>query len=167
MFFCPSDPYRGLTTDWGVSGGQNKARICHYFAVAGSTEGSNTGILGSAPTYSHCNWHDGMFYNDSDTRVADIQDGLSNTAMLSETWGRTSVNHDKTGESSRAMNLHSVVYLDWTPNSNHSNPWKSNGFHPGGVFLAYADGSVHFVTDTVQLNVFKASATISGGEAGL
>ena len=34
---CPSDNYRGLTTNWG---GQ-RARILHYYAVNGSNEGSN------------------------------------------------------------------------------------------------------------------------------
>lgn len=162
VFLCPSDPYRGLTTDWASS--QNKARICHYYAVAGSIEGSNTPHPGSVATYSHCNYHDGMYFNDSNTRAADVQDGLSNTAMLSETWGRISPNHDAPGESSRGMNLHTVVYLDWTPNSNQSNPWKSNSFHPGGVFMAFGDGSVRFVTDAVRLEIFQAYATIRGGE---
>jgi hypothetical protein len=32
------------------------------------------------------------------------------------------------------------------------------------VNFAYADGSVHFVSDTVPLGVYRAMATIAGGE---
>lgn len=162
FFLCPSDPYTGLTTEWASA--LNKARICHRYAVAGSIEGSNTPHPDGTLQYSHCNFHNGMFFNDSATRAGDILDGLSNTIAVCETWGRTSVDHDVPGESSRGMNLHSVVYLDWTPNSNRTNPWKANSFHAGGVTTAYADGSVRFTPDTVELRVFQASASIAGGE---
>lgn len=168
-FLCPSDPYRGLTTNWGVGDGRNQARICHYYAVAGSIEGSNKLHPGSPSGYSHCNYHDGMYFNDSATKAADVRDGLSNTAMLCETWGRKYPNHaapaGMPGESSRGMNLHTVVYLDWTPNSNQSNPWKANSFHAGGVTMGFGDGSVRFIFDQVELPVFQSFATIQGGEA--
>ena len=172
FFLCPSDPYRGLTTDWGVAN-DNKARICHVYGVAGSNEGSSTPHNDGAQTYGHCNKHDGIFYNDSDTTMQAIRDGASNTAMLCETWGRSWPNHSPetpvppgfpTGESSRGMNLHTVVYFVSTPNSNHINPWKANSFHPGGVMTCFADGSVHFISDTIELDVFKGMATIAGRE---
>ncbi len=162
FFLCPSDPYRGLTTDWGTP--LNKARICHRYAVAGSVEGSGEPHPGRILQYSHCNYHDGMFFNDSDTHISDVGDGLSNTMAVCEVWGRKSINHDSPDESSRGMNLHTAVYLDWTPNSNQSNPWKANSFHPGGVNTVFADGSVQFISDAVELRLFQAMATIDGGE---
>jgi prepilin-type processing-associated H-X9-DG protein len=36
--------------------------------------------------------------------------------------------------------------------------------HPGGVNVGLADGSVHFVDDAVDLTVWRAMATIAGGE---
>ena len=36
--------------------------------------------------------------------------------------------------------------------------------HPGGVFAALGDGSVHFYTDDISLFVFRAMGTIDGGE---
>ena len=68
------------------------------------------------------------------------------------------------GESSRGMNLHTVVYFVSPPNSNHIDPWKANSFHPGGVMTCFADGSVHFIPDTIELDVWKGLATIAGGE---
>ena len=32
LFLCPSDPYRGLTTNWGPGAELNRARIAHYYA---------------------------------------------------------------------------------------------------------------------------------------
>jgi len=169
---CPSDPYRGLTTNWG----SRQARIMHYYAVQGSNEGSRLQHPDQTPgisTYGHCNAHDGMFYNDSKTRMSDIRDGSSNTAMLCEVWGRKYPGHVTPpdtapdyvgGESSRGMNLHSAVYFYYTPNSNHSSPWRARSFHAGGVNMVFADGSVHFVTDTIDFKTFQSLATIAGGE---
>ncbi len=168
-FFCPADPYTGLTTVWGLGG---RARINHYYAVSGSDENSTLPHPDGTTSYPHCNAHNGMFFNDSRTAAKNIRDGLSHTAMVCETWGRTTISHidgDSSGttglEISRGMNLHNVVYFDWTPNSNHTNPWKANSFHSGGVHVAFADGSVRFIHNTVSLDVFRAMATIRGGES--
>jgi prepilin-type N-terminal cleavage/methylation domain-containing protein/prepilin-type processing-associated H-X9-DG protein len=179
IFLCPSDPYTGLTTPWGPQDQTDVARICHYFAVAGSSEASAlphpngaVNYVGGVP-YGHCNAHDGIFYNDSKTRIEDVRDGVSKTAMFFESWGRIWPMHVPPAvippgypnfESSRGMNLHTVVYLDWTPNSNHTNPWKTNSFHPGGVHAAMADGSVRWVSDLISLAMIKAMATRNGHE---
>jgi len=36
--------------------------------------------------------------------------------------------------------------------------------HVGGVQFAYADASVHFVSDSIPLGLYRALATINGGE---
>ena len=58
-----------------------------------------------------------------------------------------------------------------TPNSRFPNIYVSNyGFfaarsaHPGGVIALKADGSAAFVSDTVDLDVWRAAATIAGNE---
>jgi prepilin-type N-terminal cleavage/methylation domain-containing protein/prepilin-type processing-associated H-X9-DG protein len=169
LFHCPSDPYLGLTTLWGGY----RARIIHYYAVHGSNENTTRPHRDQKPGktwYGHCNWHDGIFYNDSDTHIRDIRDGLSTTAMICEVWGRKYRDHVAPNpapygeESSRGMNLHTAVYFDYTPNSTQQNPWKANSFHQGGVNCLFADGSVHFISDAIELRTFKALATIAGGE---
>ena len=40
----------------------------------------------------------------------------------------------------------------------------SRSFHPGAVVVAHVDGSTHVVADTIPQNVWRARATISGGE---
>jgi len=75
-----------------------------------------------------------------------------------------------------AGHLHVYVYFDWPPNSWRNfdpndpgptvgmDPWRVNSFHAGGCHVAFCDGSVHFVTDWVDDRVFRACATINGGE---
>ncbi|MFM8635665.1 MAG: DUF1559 domain-containing protein, partial [Planctomycetia bacterium] len=158
-WLCPTDPYTGLTTVWGAGGDSNKARIAHYYAVNGSGESITSPHPDGTTSYSHCEAYDGMFYNDSQTRVAAIADGLSKTAMVCEVWGRRYAAHVEPAnrpygeESSRGMNLHMSVYFDWTPNATQSNPWKPNSFHRGGVQVGFADGSVRFVADTIRGDV--------------
>jgi prepilin-type N-terminal cleavage/methylation domain-containing protein/prepilin-type processing-associated H-X9-DG protein len=41
----------------------------------------------------------------------------------------------------------------------------ARSYHPGGVNLALADGSVHFIADTILPATWKALGTRSGGEA--
>ena len=57
------------------------------------------------------------------------------------------------------------------PNSRFPNLYISNygfiaarSYHSGVVNALYADGSVHTVSNSVDLGVWRASATIAGGE---
>lgn len=157
---CPSNPNNGFTNPW-EGNPLNACRNLHYYAVAGSNEFSTRTFPGSIETYGHCNANDGMFFNDSSTRIGQVRDGLSNTAMLCEVWGQAGFGNPP---EARGMALHAEVYFDWTPNSNRLDPWKPNSFHPGGVHIALADGSVRFVGNSINLSLMRALATINGRE---
>jgi prepilin-type processing-associated H-X9-DG protein len=49
------------------------------------------------------------------------------------------------------------------------NIWYNNhsfrSRHPSGLQFALADGSVHFVNNSINLDLYRALATIQGGEA--
>lgn len=48
---------------------------------------------------------------------------------------------------------------------NGNNEWAaSRSRHPGGVQVAYCNGSVAFVADTIGLNIWRAIGSIDGGE---
>ncbi len=38
------------------------------------------------------------------------------------------------------------------------------GFHPGGILISSADGSVAFYVENIDPNVFVAHVTMAGGE---
>lgn len=42
--------------------------------------------------------------------------------------------------------------------------WQFGGAHPGGAMVAFADGSVRFLLETIASGVFEAIATVAGGE---
>ncbi|MDR1053453.1 MAG: DUF1559 domain-containing protein [Planctomycetaceae bacterium] len=41
---------------------------------------------------------------------------------------------------------------------------KAASNHPGGVNVAFGDGSIRLVTNSVELNIWRALSTVSGGE---
>jgi prepilin-type N-terminal cleavage/methylation domain-containing protein/prepilin-type processing-associated H-X9-DG protein len=159
VYQCPSDPYDGLTAPWdGVE--LEVARIMHYFAVAGSIELSE--LAWSTPTLDwHCRPNNGMFFNDSSVRIADVVDGMSNTIMMCEVKGRFA--NTGTPPDGRGLHLHAVSYLDRAPNSG-TGPWYPDGFHTGGVQVGMADGSVRFISKSIHIPTLQALATIKGSE---
>lgn len=53
---------------------------------------------------------------------------------------------------------------NWIRGVENSNYNFSNSNHPGGVGVCYGDGSVHFISDTIALDVWRAMSTCAGGE---
>lgn len=47
-------------------------------------------------------------------------------------------------------------------------PYRSqfgfNSMHPGGISFVFVDGSVHYLSESIELGVYRALATIKGGE---
>ena len=47
--------------------------------------------------------------------------------------------------------------------------WENNesfrSRHPGGLHFAFADGSVRFIREDIELTTYRGLATIQGGEA--
>jgi len=177
-FKCPSDTYTGLV-QWVAS--LPPSRSVNYFSCAGDNEWSKlahrdgTRYTTDQAAPNHANATNGVFYNDSTTRLSDITDGASSTALLSETWGRayqfpTSDDGTSSDSYGHGMICHMYVYFDWTPNSyrnfsgGYMHPWRINSFHAGGAHVALCDGSVHFISELVDHDAFKALATINGGE---
>ncbi len=69
------------------------------------------------------------------------------------------------------MAYHNQVYFQEAPNTVTEchglgavcrSIWRAASFHPQGVFSVFADGSVHFIANEIDLDVFQAFSTISG-----
>ena len=67
------------------------------------------------------------------------------------------------------------VWCHGAPQNDRHRPWTTgDGYttdtcaarsvHPGGVQVLLADGSVRFVSETIDLTTWRALATIAGGE---
>ena len=184
IFLCPSDPYDGLTsvsTDALAvdnNDANDVARICHYGVVAGAKPRAlkhpdNT-ALHTAAADLRCNAQEGIFYNDSGLSMANVRDGASTTAMLAETWGRvwrheivpTNMLDRPSGYPayswSNGMNHFAMVFFEVSPNLDHRQPDRVNSFHPGGVQVSFADGSIRFIANTMDFATYQALSTRNG-----
>ena len=61
-----------------------------------------------------------------------------------------------------------IVIDVWSANENDGGPtfaaFASRSYHPGGVNTLFADGSVHYIKDSVDGRVWRGLGTIAGGE---
>ena len=93
---------------------------------------------------------DSMFEGNEGLRIARITDGTANTIMVLE--------------------LNSEAAVDWTKPQDlqfdADNPLAGLGAaHPGGFSAAFADGSVHFITNTINPETFRRLLMKSDGQA--
>jgi prepilin-type processing-associated H-X9-DG protein len=184
IFLCPSDPATRQTswTDRGNLEGV-RAGVTNYKGVSGANWGAdqsqnnpsiptdwrNAGTNGS---YDGLQEGDGIFYRCDYQRplqFGDITDGLSRTFMLGEDlpgeniWFSWAYANKPFGTCAIPPNVKRPGggdYPSWDWHNKHS--FRSR--HPGGVQFAYADGSVHFIKNSIDLSVYRAMATIRGGE---
>ncbi len=180
-FMCISDPVSPKTkTFWGGIGTSDQGFSGNYVACATSEYFRRTTNADSLDL-------DGMYYALSKTRLSDITDGSSNTAILSE----LILSPDTTGHviHGRYHNpSHGGVFfstrvppntlvpdrLNWC----HGTPIKRapciytdqdmfvsvRSWHTNGVNVALADGSVRFIISNVDPVAFKALGSRNGGE---
>jgi prepilin-type processing-associated H-X9-DG protein len=129
--------------------GQGLPGPMHYVGIAGSGT--------DAPSLPTGHRRAGIFGYDRQTQLVDIPDGASITMMLAET---TLANGPWT-----AGGPPTVRGLDQGRQPYLGHGRQFGGAHPGGAMVAFADGSVRFVSETIAPSVFEAISTIAGGEA--
>jgi len=176
-YVCPSDPGSNkLSTNRANGSTGSGTGPTNYKGVAGSNWawGSfpNTGHTGNNNGIDAGN---GMIYRGDNTRalqLSRIADGTSNTLMIGEDLmdinqhcGWVRANH-ATGTCAIPLNNGLVT---GQPGFNNPGNWENlysfRSRHTGGGNFAFADGSVKFIVEAIDLNLYRNLATISGGEA--
>jgi prepilin-type N-terminal cleavage/methylation domain-containing protein/prepilin-type processing-associated H-X9-DG protein len=177
-YICPSAAAQdGDSTKWKLS---------HYTTVAGGNTNERIDLedygCGDIET-------SGIFYIDSDTRVAEITDGTSNTLAVGERkyifrdWlsGAVASNIPSPGSicSGAFKNVRYPINPDHytlgffvgdnnapsgAPKTMLLNDLPFASDHPGGAHFGYADGSVHFINDTIDFTIYQGLATKAGQE---
>lgn len=108
---------------------------------------------------------DGPMYHNSFLSLAHITDGLSQTLLVGE---RTSQRGYCTWAGvmpGDACVLAAVVGSAILPPN--AKDWHAHGFssqHPGGAQFLFGDGSVHMISDTIDVQTYRALATASAGD---
>ncbi len=181
MYVCPSaEP---PVDDWQNTG-VNKAT--NYAGVAGSGN-----VRALKPESSHCGdvALDGTFYPNSGTRLDDMRDGTSNTIIVGErdyetrswiagSWysgSRTNMtkicNYGKNVAWPINSDPDQIGYYVFSqiapPGAQKSvlfNDLHYGSRHPGGALFLLGDGSVHFLSETMDFTTYQDMATIAGGK---
>ncbi|MGL4462166.1 MAG: DUF1559 domain-containing protein, partial [Planctomycetia bacterium] len=131
----------------------------------------------------------GAFFRDSSVKFGGFLDGTAKTMVVGErshnisrvTWtGRVnegwchptppgeggSLQTPYPAEEAFIMVLGPVGLDDGnrTPNDPQAHNEDYWSFHTGGVHMLFGDGAVHFISDSVAVDVWQAMATRAGGE---
>jgi prepilin-type N-terminal cleavage/methylation domain-containing protein len=176
-FLCPADPSSG-------NGPRTDAADLSGLAV-GQT--NYKGVSGANWDWGEARWHnmgtngspdglvhgDGMFYRYdwvNPRRMASVTDGTSNTFMVGEDlpdrnqWCSWPYANNAVGTCAIAPNARRLNGKDYD-RGDWGDVYAFRSRHTGGLNFACVDGSVHFVSDSIDLSVYRALATIQGGEA--
>jgi prepilin-type N-terminal cleavage/methylation domain-containing protein/prepilin-type processing-associated H-X9-DG protein len=186
VFFCPSDnaDLLGPRSDAADLGEYPGGPVIPPFILAGQT--NYKGVSGANWMWGDPQWHnpgsngswdgladgDGLFYRGDflhPKRITDISDGTSNTFMIGEDipsknhWCSWPYANNAEGTCAIAPNARRPDGTEYDPND-WMNVYSFRSRHPNGLQFAYADGSVHFISNTIDLATYRALATIRGGE---
>jgi prepilin-type N-terminal cleavage/methylation domain-containing protein len=169
IYRSPNDPSQ---THWELTEegdpGNVLARLptANYVGNFGTTELEDCEDLAPGETCKG----DGVLYHNSSTAFREIVDGLAHTFLVGERrtdekkdpkWFSTWVGVVPEGEEAFARIL---GVADHRPNfPEHLDDYSS--YDPGGVHFLFGDGSVRFVSEQINSDVYRALATRRGGDS--
>jgi len=151
----------GLTNYKGVSG-QNWEWGGFNYAGTGQAAGNGDGLSNG----------DGIFYRGDGNKkitLVTITDGTSNTFMIGEDiplyneWCSWPYSNNAVGTCAIPPNYEMPPAMAANP-GNWPDTYSFRSRHTNGLQFAYADGSVHFVSQSISSVTYREMATIQGGE---
>ena len=153
----------------------------HYYGVMGAkginpVTGADYAVQqwypGASPAYfggGHA--ENGMLYRNSSVKIRDVIDGTSNTLLMGEiSWKGGYFGPWLAGLSNGLALSYASKNVTYPLNSfsiDFYDEWNSLSFgsmHPGGAHFLFADGSVHFISENIDLAIYKGAASRDGGE---
>ena len=176
VLLCPSDSgpktYNAASSTYGC-GVEDSARSSYGFSV---TDGGGRTLWEDESPYTRA-----MFGLNSYSQMRDIQDGTSNTAAVVETtldvddgetqsWACSShVGEGINLGASRGINNFRCCSWRSPPNQQYepgrNGEWGEPGsLHTGGIHILLADGSVRFISETINSGTRVRLSRINDGE---
>jgi len=179
VLMCPADqPAQALLLNRADLGGTYPAGLTNYKGVSGANWAwggfvvagtSSTVGLGSTNGLAD---GDGIFYRGDGNKkkqLLSIKDGTSNTFMIGEDlpqynqWCSWPYSNNAVGTCAIPPNYQMPPNMTASP-GNWPTTYSFRSNHTNGLQFAYADGTVHFVSESIDLPTYRACATIAGGE---
>ena len=181
-FMCPSDGTNPKIHNASHTGNQQGFHG-NYVLNGGNTFFNEGGLLNSTRL-------NGLFMALNTVRIADIRDGTSNTLLGSELilvpdGPIGSGQEDIRGRYHNVRHAGALFSTRYSPNTSEPDrhnycqntinqaPCTQTGtdvivsarsYHPGGVSASMADGSVRFISESIDVTLFRALGTRAGGE---
>ena len=142
MLFCPSR----RTFEDGTTGFAAGSALGDY-ALSGGT--------GNVMAADSAGWL-GMFHANSNIRIADIADGTSSTIAIGEKW----VDHPNGDGPQYRLGWHADRNMNSPMNDDPLTTWSNadctfGSEHIGGAHFLFADGTVHFVSETIHFPTYQ------------
>ncbi len=173
-FICPSDGQQPFDKATPL-----EHRTTNYLGVMGAGRNEND-VVDLEDSTCGDYYTDGILYPDSHIRIADITDGTSNTLAIGErTYQLRGWLKGTWYYQDQMICAISAGNISWPINSDPKilcyancpgartlllNDFFFGSRHPGGSNFVLADGSVHFVDETIDFEIFQDMATRNGGE---
>ena len=165
--------YKGCAGDSGITGGAPHG--CGFMPPWTSNGSCDWDITGAFHSWRAGG--PGMMHNYADRiRIADVLDGTSNTIHVGEVadWHANGWPNDNgrsfgcwdtiiwTNTNAVTSNIWGINSRgpQWWRNSNGGCSWQSH--HVGGAHFLYVDGSVHFLSENMDFQVFLEMGTKAG-----
>jgi len=187
LFQCPSAAGLNTKLSFSLTDGR-VTHVSHYLGVAGplgynpATGQDYPGAFIGVLNYGGYAL-DGVLGMNSTVRIKDIVDGTSKTLMLGEEWNGSAnawtvgafiggtndpITNNNVGTKSQGAMKNVRVAIN-TPyvNADVGNEAAFCSYHPGGSQFAFADASVTFISEDIDLILYKALCSMSGGEAAM
>jgi prepilin-type N-terminal cleavage/methylation domain-containing protein/prepilin-type processing-associated H-X9-DG protein len=174
-FRCPSDDTIDIRTDCANMPGGTAVGVTSYKGVSGNNwcwgTYTNTGPTGDCNGLDNGN---GIFWRSDylrPLRMTHITDGTSNTLMVGEDLGKMNI-HNGWPYSNTAVGTCSIplnnALVAGQPGFNNPGDWPNvysfRSRHTAGANFGLADGSVRFVSQSIDLTTYRNLSTYNGGE---
>ncbi len=182
MFLCPSDPANPKIENGAASSNQQGFHG-NYVLNAGNTVFNSGGHTQSAKL-------NGLFFPFSNISIGDVRDGTSNTLLASELilvpdGPVGSGEQDVRGRYHNVPHAGAIFSTLYSPNTSQHDVFNycrnilpeapcfdskdnivvsARSYHTGGVTVAMADGSIRFLSESIDLDVYHALGSRAGNE---